>query len=1073
MLTFLASVLPVWPQATGSIHGSVYDSNMAAIPEASITIKNTSTNQVRKVAADDTGKYMVTALPVGQYMIRVERDGFAPFEQHNVNLQVNTDVEVDAVLQVASITEQVTVSASTAMVQSATTNLVQVIDQRRISDLPLDSRNVLSLVSLGAGISTTNASYGVIQTNTLGGSLYQVPVSINGSRGNGTNYLLDNADHNDNYTNIAQPFPNPDAVQEFSIQTSTFDAQYGRSVGGAVNVVTRSGTNELHGSAFNYLRNHALNARNFFTGKDSLKRNQFGFTVGGPLVIPRMYDGRNRTFFFGSFQGTRTRIATPVRVSAPSQAMKEGDLSAFLGANGVGRIRDPLSGDYFSGNIIPRSRFDPVAARLLELMPASTSPDYILQLSVPTQKINDNQVVLRLDQEISSRQRLSARYFVIDYDRPWVTLPGNLYYVAAGQNGRAQTGTVNHTFIISPRLVNQLTLTYNRNVSRAQPPADLPTFESLGGRVRALPDNPTMNLSITNWTGINMGVPYYVPQTSGQILENLAWVSGRHNLRIGADLKRYRMDFLNPWRTGGNATFSGQLLSDRGRVNAGNAFAEFLLGQMATWQQQSNSYERVWTNFVALYAQDDIRLTSRLTVNLGLRWDPKFDLKEIYGQRTTFVPGRQSTRFPNALPGLLFQGDAGYEDAIIPTDWNNLAPRVGFAYQLLPKTVIRGAYGIFYDQIMAISNNRSMQAEPFLRQAVLTGQGTLSNPYENGPILDPSAQRPSSDFVFRPYNTWAIPSRDMITPWMQNWNFVVEQQFGADMLARIAYVGSKGEHLLHSPEVNPALYSPGATAANINQRRIYQPLGAIQLGRTDAWSKYHALQLTAQKRYSHGFTVLANYTWSKSVDIASYGSVEGNQTGPNPFNFNDNRAVSNFHNPHRLVVSGIWDHPTLKRSNAVLRLILGGWQSNFIFTARAGEPITVLSGVDNALMGIGGNFADLTGVDWRLSDDRSKGERIDRWFNREAFRVNAVGTIGTGRRNQLSGPEAWNLDYSAFKNFNLYGDRAKLQFRGELFNALNHANLGNPNTTVTSPLFGRITTADSPRIVQLALKVLF
>ncbi len=1060
-------------QATGTIHGSVYDNSRSSIPEASIVVKNTATTESRTVTADSTGKFVVALLPVGPYTVSVQKDGFNPFIQNNVLLQVNTDIQVDAILQVRGTTEVVTVSANASMVQPSTTNLVQVIDQKRVTDLPLNGRNVLSLVSLSAGVSNVNASGRSLQANTLGNGTYQASVSINGARENGTNYLLDNADFNDNYTNIAQSFPNPDAVQEFSVQTSTFDAQYGRSVGGAVNVVTRGGTNELHGTAFEYLRNYALNAGNFFTGQDSLKRNQFGVALGGPVVIPRVYDGRNKTFVFGSYQGTRTSIATPFRAVAPSAAMKRGDLSGFLGSNGSGAIHDPLSpGQYFPGNVIPANRIDPVVARLLQFMPASTSPDYLLQIPVPAQRTYDNQVLLRLDQELSSRQRLSARYFVLDYDRPWVVNPNSLYYVGVGQNGRAQTAAVNHTFIATPRLVNQLILSYNRNVSRAQPPNELPTFETLGGRVRTLPGNPTMVVGITNWSGISTGVPYYVPQDTYQIAENASYASGRHNLRFGADLKRYRMDFLNPWLTGGTASFSGQLWSDPGKVNAGNAFGEFLLGTMSGWRQQSNSYERVWTNFMAFYVQDDIRATSKLTFNLGLRWDPKFDINEIYGQRTTFVAGRQSTRFPLALPGLLFQGDKGYENGIIPTDWNNLAPRFGVAYQLRPRTVIRAAYGIFYDQLMNIFNNRSMQAEPFLRQAVLTNQGILSDPYRGDAVLDPSAQKPDATFRFRPYNTWAIPTKQMITPWMQNWNFVLEQQLTGDLLLRAAYVGSKGEHLLHSPEANPAIYGPGATPGNVNQRRIYQPLGAVELGRTDAWSKYHSLQLTAQKRYSHGFTMLVNYTWSKSIDIASYGSVEYATTGPNPFNYNDNRGLADFNIPQRFVASGIWVHPGFKDTNAFARAVLGGWQSNFILTAQAGGPITVFSGVDNALMGVGGNFADLTGVDWRFSSSRSKQDEINQWFNPAAFKINALGTIGTGRRNQLHAPGLWNLDYSAFKDFALK-EQLKVQLRGELFNAFNHANLNGPNTTVTSPLFGKITSAGAPRIVQLALKVIF
>jgi hypothetical protein len=408
----------------------------------------------------------------------------------------------------------------------------------------------------------------------------------------------------------------------------------------------------------------------------------------------------------------------------------------------------------------------------------------------------------------------------------------------------------------------------------------------------------------------------------------------------------------------------------------------------------------------------------------------------------------------------------------VDTDWNNLAPRVGFAYQIVPKTVVRSAYGIFYDQFMGIFNNRSAQAAPFIRQTILQAPPSLSNPYGGADPLDPLPGDPDKNFVFSPNSTWALPTKNMVAGYMQNWNFIVERQFWSDVLFRIGYVGSKGTHLLNSVEVNPGIYAPGATAANVNQRRPYTPIGALQLGSSDAWSKYHSMQFTAQKRYSKGATVTANYTWSKSIDITSYASVEGNNAGPDPFNTNNNRGLSDFDVPHRLVVSGVWELPLFKDQPWLVRGILGGWQQNVIFTAQSGTPFTVFSGVDNALMGIGGNFADYNGQDWRIGGDRSRGEQINEYFNRAAFRQNAIGTIGSARRNQLRGPGGWNTDYSLFKNVP-FSERARLQIRGEFFNLFNHTRLNNPNGTVTNNNFGRITSAAEPRIVQLALKIIF
>jgi hypothetical protein len=326
--------------------------------------------------------------------------------------------------------------------------------------------------------------------------------------------------------------------------------------------------------------------------------------------------------------------------------------------------------------------------------------------------------------------------------------------------------------------------------------------------------------------------------------------------------------------------------------------------------------------------------------------------------------------------------------------------------------------------------------------------------------------------VFAPYDTWALPALNMPTPYMQNWNLIAERQLASDVLIRVGYVGSKGTHLLQSAEINPALFGPGANAANINARRIYQPIAGLQLGTNSAWSRYHALQTTLQKRWSRGFSILTNYTWSKSIDPLSSSNGNTAGTGPDPFNYSRNIGVSDFDVTHRLVASAIWESPSLKGKPAVVRQLLGGWQSTGIFAANTGLADTVVSGVDNAFSGVGGQFADLTGQPWKISGDRSKGDQILRWFNTGAFRTNAIGTVGTGGRNQLRDPGKWNVDFSLLKAFTLH-EELKLQFRAEAFNLFNHANLGAPTLTVNSPNFARISTATAPRIMQFALRLAF
>jgi Carboxypeptidase regulatory-like domain len=400
-------------QVTGTITGTVRDTTGAIIPQAKVTATNSGTSLSRSVLTDTTGQYVIPLLPVGPYQVQIDQVGFSSFLQKNVLLQANSQVQVDAILQVQAAIEQVTVRSAPNLLQTNSSNLVQVVDTQRVADLPLNGRNVLQLISLDASVMTKNVPSSVTQSYNLGQGLYYTPIALAGAKGNSANFLLDNADNNEVQSAMPRPFPNVDAVEEFSIQTNAFDAQYGRGVGGVINVVTKSGTNAFHGTAFEFLRNFKLNAGNFFTGRDTLKRNQFGGGFGGPIR-------KNRTFFFLSYQGTRSSSAVPnVIRTAPSAAMKAGDFSAWLAAAGVGAIHDPLSnGGYFPDNVIPVSRFDPAAAKMVRLFPTSNNSKYQVSFGVPAQVTQDDQGLARVDHSLSDRQRLSFRTFVFHYDRP-------------------------------------------------------------------------------------------------------------------------------------------------------------------------------------------------------------------------------------------------------------------------------------------------------------------------------------------------------------------------------------------------------------------------------------------------------------------------------------------------------------------------------------------------------------------------------------------------------------------------------------------------------------------------------
>jgi len=1057
----LLSAVSLFAQATGTISGTVRDATGAVIPAASVTVTNTGTNQSRTAPSDPAGQYVFPLLPVGAYQVRVEAQGFTPFLQQGIRLQANTQVQADAVLQVASANTQVTVSSEATLVQTTSATLVQVVDQRRVEDLPLNGRNVLQLVSLNAGVSDRKVPR-TLQGVNLGFGEYQNTTSMNGARGTSTNYLLDNADHNEAQTNLAQVFPNVDAVQEFSVQTSSFDAQYGRGVGGVINVATKSGTNAFHGSIFEFVRNFKLNAANFFSGRDALKRNQFGAAFGGPVR-------KDRTFFFLSWQSTRIRSATPGALrTAPSERMRAGDFGEWTQP-----IRDPATADgLFPNNRIPASRFNPVAVKILESVPATAGAPYQFRFGTPTSRTSDNQGVTRIDHALSQRQRISARYFAFRYDNPAMMIPSNLLYGVDGQTGYSHSLSINHVVTISPRWLNNLNVSYNwSDPERLTAKDRIVTLEALGARVKAPPGVNLLSVTVSGWSGYGLGNSGINETNSFHIANAASYATGRHSLRFGGDARRYRTGFISNFLTTGQIGFTGQYTSLAGRQQAGHSYAEFLLGVGANFRQTSVSHLLAQNNLYALFVQDDVRLTPKLTLNLGLRYDPKLGLDERDNQHTTFVAGKQSRAFPKAPPGLLFFGDEGVEKRVIRNDMNNLAPRIGLAYQVLPRTVIRAAYGLFYDEYFGLMYNRTVQGQPWVEDATLIGPLSLSNPFGAAPPLEPVGYKPNPDAEIRDFSTYAIPTRDMRAGYLQNWNLVIEREFQGVWVVRASYVGSKGTGLLNTIESNAGTFRSGANAGNLNARRPFQRIGPMQLGISNGNSSYNSLQATVQRRFARGVSILANYTWAKSIDYASYGSLEGNQTGPDPLNIRNNRGPSDFDVTHRLNISGMWELPSFSRASPVVRAILGGWQQNFIFDAETGTPLTMRSGVDNDFNGVAGDFADYRGGEWRLPS-RSRGEEIARWFNPAPFAVNAVGTIGSARRGQHRGPGLWFVDYSLFKNFSIR-EKARLQLRGEFFNVLNHTNLGDPNTTVNSAGFGLITSSGSPRIVQLAVKVTF
>jgi hypothetical protein len=698
-----------------------------------------------------------------------------------------------------------------------------------------------------------------------------------------------------------------------------------------------------------------------------------------------------------------------------------------------------------------------------------------VSFGAPAQTTNDDQGVMRVDHSLSDRQRLSVRYFVFHFNRPAYIMPTNLLFGWDGQWGYSQAIAVNHTYSISPRWLHNVTFSYAfaapiRNQA-TEPDVRLSAF---GVRMKASPDANQLSVNISGWSPMSFTSAALTLSRSLHYAESASYSTGRHNLRFGGETRRYKTAAQGFTGAGGVAGFTGQFLSDKGKQNAGNAYAEFLLGTLGSYSQTAaNRVGGVQHRYYTLFVQDDVRLTSKLTVNLGLRWDPRAGMRQYGNNDQTYVPGQQSTQFPNAPLGLIFYGDKGIENGTIPNSYRNFAPRIGLAYQVAPKTVIRSSYGIFYDEFPSILYNSVTQGLPWASQVTLNGPLKFSDPFSGGSILDPSGYKIVPSVVFPDYSAFSAPTRDLRPGYLQNWNLVIERQLRSDLLVRAAYVGSKGTHLLNILEINSAIYGPGASASNVNARRPIPRIGSLQLYQSMSNSTYNSLQFTVQKRYAKGFSILGNYTWGKALDD---GSDATGSPGPDPVNHRNNIGPSDYDIKQRVVISAVWEMPRLKTSRAPIRWVFGNWQSNAIYTASTGVPLTVRSGADNNFDGTtaasAGDFGDYKGGEWKLSKDRPKQQQIARWFDTSVFAANAVGTIGTARRGQLRAPGDYNLDYSLFKNFDIT-ERKRVQFRSEFFNVLNHANLLAPGTTVNSPSFGVISSAQDPRILQFALKLIF
>ncbi|MBI1355496.1 MAG: TonB-dependent receptor plug domain-containing protein [Acidobacteria bacterium] len=1064
--------IAAFAQAGASISGTVTDASGAVVPAARVTVSNEQTGAERAVSANESGYYTVGSLAPGRYAVTVEADGFQTSSRTGVEAQVDERLRVDVSLAVGQITEVVEVSGQAAKVNTQDAVMRSVIDAKRMVDLPLNGRSPLQLMALTPGVIPARAD--------VGGSFQpdgQQFASVSGSKTNGVNYVLDGGDNMDTYRAVANSFPNPDILQEFSVQTNSYSAEFGGRAGGVVNAVTKSGTNQFHGTLFEFLRNQQLNAGNFFapadpaTGtksNDGLKRNQYGGTIGGPII-------RNKTFFFFGYQQTAVR-QTPTtaqsRVLTAGQRM--GDFSDLVSGSGsLIPINDPTTGAAFANNVIPSSRLDPVFQNFLDAVPTAPDPSGIVYY--PRRTINDDtQWNLRVDHQFTTNDRLFVRLFRDLNSQPNTGIQGNILSYANRLEQDATNLTLGYTKIFSPSVLADFSATFNRSDGLRGDVAPF-NWQDLGANVPAAGTSNDLLFFMNGFFNISLFGDTPLVRNNFQYKASFSTVKGRHNLRYGvtAIRRQFNIPIVNV-QFHGRYTFSQAL--------TGSNAADAVIGKPSAFLQTDGFRVALRETDWAAFINDEYKLNSRVTLNLGMRYEPFLPWRDTWNplpQLAQFQPGQQSTVYNNAPTGLIFYGDQGVQRGVAKDNWKRFAPRMGVAIDPTGHGTMsfRAGYGVFFDQTLTAEQTQqyASQIPAFTTTVNVPFPVSTQDPYAGRPVPFPAAVPKPRDYVFpSPVTDIRMFSPDMTNPYTQQWNATFESQlFRPSLIGRVTYQGSKGTRLPLLWEQNPGVYVPGqSTRGNVNSRRPYGPdFTSIKSVSPVGNHTYNALVVTLEKRFTKTYSVLGSYTWSKNIDTGSNASSANGNSVVNPFNFFSDRGRADADRTHAVVVSYVWELPKLSNAPALVRHVLGGWQNNGIVSMYSGFPFSVVSGIDNSLTGVGQDRANLIG-DPNLSFDRPNGQLIQKYFNTDAFTANPEGTFGTSGRNILRGPGTQTVDFSVFKNIPTFEGQS-LQFRAEMFNFLNHANFGNPNSNLQSGAFGRITSAGSPRIIQFALKYVF
>ena len=1047
---------------TSTLGVTVVDPSGAPVADAKITVHSLDTGLQRVSESGSNGSFTFTALPVGNYEATVEKAGFSKFLQTGLTLTVDQPVNIPVRLQIGNVQEQVTVAADAELINTESGTVGQLISSKNIVDLPLDGREPQTLLFLAAGTVNETGNYCLVNCQ---GGVYpgEQDANVNGAGPRGVNYQMDGGGHNDTYLNANLPFPNPDAMQEFNVETDNLSAQYGIGAGAVVNLVTKSGTNEIHGDIFEFVRNGDFNARNFFAPtQDTLKRNQYGGAIGGPIL-------KNKLFYFGTYQGTKIRSAAQGNVAfVPTAAERTGN---FAGS-GI-TVTDPATGSAFDNDQIPANKLSAPAQYFLNHIPLPNGPNGQLTFGGANIVQNDDQYLIKSNW-ITGRNQVSGSWFWTRFKEPPDVAIGAQNIIAADGNGNGVTVknlALNDTYTFSPRVLFNTWFSWTSQTggSLSGAPFGFPT----AGIQIAAPTPAELSMSVNGFFSVGTNHLGTFDRGDYSFREDVTLERGRHEVHIGGEAVHVSNNLVNTYNMSGNFTFGNAL--------SGSNISDFLLGTASNFTQGGGEYKNLDGVLWSLYAQDNIRVNSKLKVEAGLRWDPYFPYTEQRGRVVCYLPGTESrsARFPNAPSGMLFGGDPGCPKGGSTTNAFNIAPRLGFSYQLGANTVLRGGSGIYYTPPGNHESNGMVDTAPFSPLFNYTGLVNFANPYGSIGIPNPfpaqyATTAPTSRAQFTlPVSIYGTFQHNWHMPELATWNLNLEHQFGKSWVGRISYAGNKGTYLasgvLGFNEQNPAVYIPGAsTETNIQQRRINPLFGSVGLFSSDNNSHYESVRLNVEKRFNRGLSILANYTRSRMVDDLSANGANGRL---DPFNRALDYGVSNDDVPNVFNFSGVWQIPAAPLHGLSAKLV-NGWEMTAITNWRSGFPYSIFSNVENSLTGVGSDRADYLGGKAALDSSRAHGALVQEYFNVAAFAPNAIGTYGNSGKNILRGPRYFDTDMGLLKNFAIV-ERMALQFRAEFFNVFNNVNFNSPQNYLGSSSTGQITSAGNPRVLQFALKLSF